>query len=235
MFWQTPPNSRHERSTVHEDWIGWLPADKRRLYERVARHWEDAYAMLSVALNDAMSFREQGEQARARENIRVAAGLVGRLVEPLLTAYHVLENRGRHLSSSPSVAPLDPANFRTQIARHTAARDLLLHRILFASRSRYSHKLRALGVTVATLAEEFSVVAEDLTSGGQTRQEECWLALDSLHYDLNTCFRETLVLLKSFLRALPEAALDGIWIELNASNLPDASRFRARLSGVPAD
>jgi hypothetical protein len=232
MIWQKARKSRCVRSSVHEDWIAWLPAEKRCAYETLARHWEEAYAMLSVALNDALSSREQGELAQARENIRVAAGLVGRLADPLLTAYLVLEARGRHFAISPSVAPLSPTNFRTQIARHAASWDQLLHRILFASRSRYSHKLRALGVTVATLAEEFCVTAEDLASGLQTRPEECWLVLDSLHYDLNTCLRETLVLLKSFLRALPEGALDTIWMELKASNAPGSSQVRQWLSRV---
>lgn len=235
MFWQKAQESQKlkcARSSVHEDWIAWLPSEKRCVYEKLARQWEEAYAMLSVSLNDALSLREQGRLVQARENIRVAAGLVSRLAEPLLLAHQILETRGRHLATSPSVAPLSPTNFRTEVARHTASWDQLLHRILFASRSRYSHKLRALGLTVATLAEEFCVTAEDLASGLQTCPEECWLALDSLHYDLNTCLRETMVLLKSFLRGLPDAALDSVWNELNASNSPEVSLVRPRLLRV---
>ena len=33
--------------------------------------------------------------------------------------------------------------------------------------------------------------------------------MDAAHYDLNTCLRETIVLLKSFLRALPEDQVGG--------------------------
>lgn len=186
--------------------------------------------MLSVSLNDAFSLREQGELTRAREDLRVAAGLISRLAEPLLVACQVLQSRGNHLAVPPSVVALDPANFRTQIARRTAGWDQVLHRILFASHSRYSHKLRALQFTISTLAEEFFVTAEELGSGMHTRPEESWLALDSLHYDLNTCLRETLVLLKSFLRALPDAALDSIWNELNAVGSPALSPARPRLS-----
>lgn len=202
------------RSSVQQDWIAWLPLEKRRLYDQVARAWEDAYAMLSVALNDAISSREQGQLARARENIGIAAKLISRLAEPLLNACQVLEIRARYLSNSPAVAPLDPANFRTHTARQAAGWDSLLHRVLFASRSRYSHKLRALQFTIATLAEEFYVSAEDLSSGMHTRPDESWLALDSLHYDLNTCLRETMVLLKSFLRVLPDATLETVAQEL---------------------
>ncbi len=234
MFWQTAQKLACIRSSVQQDWIAWLPAEKRHFYENVARRWEEAYAMLSVALNDALSFREQGELGRARENLGMAAKLAGRLAEPLLSACEVLEIRGRHLSNSPSVAPLNSSNFRTQIARNTAGWDNVLHRILFASRSRYAHKLRALQYTISTLAEEFVVTAEDLGSGLQTRPEESWLALDSLHYDLNTCLRETMVLLKSFLRALPEASLDSVWNELNARESGNQSSARSPLTRASA-
>jgi trans-aconitate methyltransferase len=36
-----------------------------------------------------------------------------------------------------------------------------------------------------------------------------WECLDDCHFDLNTCLRETIVLLKSFLVAIPENELDG--------------------------
>jgi hypothetical protein len=38
--------------------------------------------------------------------------------------------------------------------------------------------------------------------------ESHWEALDSLHYDLNTCLRETIVVLKSFLLGLSPEELD---------------------------
>lgn len=184
--------------------------------------------MLSVSLNDALSLREQGALSHAHENLKVSAGLVGRFAEPLLTACQVLESRGRNLAISPSVAPLSLSNFRTQAARHTAGWDSILHKVLFGSRSRYAHKLQSLRYTISTLAEEYSVTAEELGSGLQTRPDECWLALDSLHYDLNTCLRETLVLLKSFLRAVPDSALDAVWCELQAAESPRPVPARLR-------
>ena len=35
------------------------------------------------------------------------------------------------------------------------------------------------------------------------RPESHWASLDALHFDLNTCLRETIVVLKSFLCHLP--------------------------------
>lgn len=230
MFWQKARETGHVRNSVQEDWIAWLPIEKRLFYEKLAHCWEEAYAMLSVSLNDAFSFREQGELGHARKNLSVAAELTHRFAEPLLIACQVLDKRGSHFPVPPCVAPLNPANFRTQVARHAAGWDQVLHRILFASRSRYSHKLHALQSTVANLAEEFINTAEEVSSGMHTRPEESWLVLDSLHYDLNTCLCETLVLLKSFLRVLPDAALDAVWKELNGADSHPSSTLRPRLS-----
>jgi hypothetical protein len=207
------------RSTVQEDWIAWLPDKKRLLYETALRRWEDAYAMLSVALNDALALRNEGELTRAREGAMIAAELVAFLAEPLKTTHRALETRGRHMAVPPSVTPLNPEYFRTATARHAAERNNLLHTILFAGRSRLAHKVRALELIVAGLADEFQRIAEDLACGTQTRPEQSWLALDSLHYDLNTCLRETVVLFKSFLRAMPDAGLDSLRNELLAHGL----------------
>ena len=61
---------------------------------------------------------------------------------------------------------------------------------------------------VEELTVEFRSTAEDLAEGTSIRPSMHWEALDNLHYDLNTCLRETIVLLKSFLRALPASELD---------------------------
>jgi hypothetical protein len=45
---------------------------------------------------------------------------------------------------------------------------------------------------------------------------DCWKMLDCLHYDFNTCLRETEVVLKSFLRALPSEQLPAFAAELEA-------------------
>jgi hypothetical protein len=228
VFWQTRHATPYGRRTVQEDWISWLPEKKRLVYETVVRHWESAYAMLSVALNEALSLRNQGELTQARESAMMAADLVSHLAGPLLVAYKAFETRGRHMAVPPTVAPLNPDYFRTPEARHAAEWNNLLHTILFAGRSRFAHKLRALELMLASLAEEFQNTAEELALGTQIRPEECWLALDSMHYDLNTCLRETVVLFKSALRAMPDAGLDSLWSDLTAP--PPRSEFASRTS-----
>ena len=217
---------------MQEDWAAWLPQHKQRFYDSVVREWEDAYAVLSVALNEALSYRAQGELVRAREGAEIAGAVVNRLGEPLLAAYMTLELRGRHLPAVPAVNPLNPEFFRGEAAQQNAAWNQLLHRILFGSRSRYLHKLRVLESTVSTVVDHFQETAADLAEGVQIHPQESWLALDNLHYDLNTCLRESVVMLKSFLRALPDARLDGLRDELNASAFAVRSRVRPKLSRV---
>ncbi len=196
------------------------------------REWEDAYAVVSVALNDALSHRAQGELARAREGAEMAGAVVNRLAEPLLAAYRTLEMRGRHLAAVPVVSPLNPEFFRGETAQQNAAWNQLLHRILFGSRSRYLHKLRVLEMTVSTVVDHFQETAEELADGVQIHPQESWSTLDTLHYDLNTCLRESVVMLKSFIRALPDASLDGLRNDLDASVSAVRSRVRPRLSRI---
>ena len=230
MFWRKKQGSSGCRGSVQDDWVARLPQHKLHFYESVVRDWENAYAILSVVLDEALAHRSQGELVRAREGAQVAAAVVDRLGEPLLAAYRTLEVRGRRLAAIPVVSPLNPEFFRGEAAQQNAMRNQLLHRILFGSRSRYLHKLRALEMTVCAVVDHFQETAEGLAEGVEVHPQESWSALDMLHYDLNTCLRESIVMLKSFLRVLPDAGVDGLRDELNASASAVRGRTRPKLS-----
>ena len=232
MFGRRKHGSLGSRSSVQEDWAAWLPQDKHVFYEGVVREWEEAYAILSVALNEALSQRSRGELVRARGSAEMAGAVVNRLAEPLFAAYRTLEMRGRQMVVVPAVNPLNPQFFRGHAAQQNAAWNQLLHRILFGSRSRYLHKLRVLEMTVSTVADLFREIASELAAGVQIHPQESWSALDVLHYDLNTCLRESIVMLKSFLCVLPDSSLDGLRNDLNASMSAVRSRVRPGLSRV---
>ncbi|MGH9729172.1 MAG: hypothetical protein ACRD4V_11360 [Candidatus Acidiferrales bacterium] len=220
------------RSSVKKDWAAWLPQEKHFFYKSVVREWEDAYAVLSVALNEALSHRDRGELVSAREAVEMAGAVVNRLAQPLCAAYRILEKRGRQLVVAPAVNSLNPQFFRSEAAKQNATWNQLLHRILFGSRSRYLHKLRVLGMTVDDATALFQEIAAELAQGIQIHPQESWSTLDNLHYDLNTCLRESIVMLKSFLRVLPDASLDSLRNDWKASISPVRSRVRPRLSRV---
>jgi hypothetical protein len=232
VFWRKKQGSSSCRGSVQDDWLAQLPQHKHDFYESLVREWEDAYAILSVVLDEALTHRSQGELVRARQGAEIAAAVVNRLGEPLLAAYRTLEVRGRRLAAVPAVSPLNPDFFRSEAAQQNATWNQLLHRILFGSRSRYLHKLRALEMTVCATVDHFQETAEELADGVQVHPLESWSALDTLHYDLNTCLRESIVMLKSFLRVLPDAGVDGLRDELNASAFAVRARTRPKLSGL---
>jgi hypothetical protein len=60
---------------------------------------------------------------------------------------------------------------------------------------------------VAELEEDFCLAAMELADGTATDPRGTWNSVDTVHYDINSCFREGIVLLKSFLLALPEEQL----------------------------
>ena len=109
-----------------------------------------------------------------------------------------------------------------------------MHHILFGVRPRFLHKLRILSHAIEQLEREFFEAAGDVAKGLTTRPGDSWQRLDNLHYDFNTCLRETEVVLKSFLRVLPDDQLSSLASELDAPASSKPVRVKTRLSGASA-
>ena len=60
---------------------------------------------------------------------------------------------------------------------------------------------------VEDLAKGFRHAADDLAERNSLNPKKMWAEVDADHYDLNTCLREAIVVLKSFLIVLPESQL----------------------------
>ncbi len=178
--------------------------------------------MVSVALDDAFSMRASGELVCAGQQVSVSAALLTRLSTSLVSFCESLASRGRFIKHIPSVEPLNPDFFRSQMAQSAAAWNEILHYVAFGSRLRFVHKLRILSSTLDRLDREFSKAAYDIAQASHA-SSSCWGALDHLHYDFNTCLRETEVVLKSFLRALPIEHLAGFTTEVERHAPPKAS------------
>lgn len=232
MFWGKKRESAIARSSVREDWFAQLPEEKQNIFESIVREWEEAYALFSVPLDDAMSLRAQGSLAPARQCIEIAAAVVMDLTAPLASSCRTLEKWGRNLAVPPAVAALNPSFYHSESARQNAQWNQLTHRVLFGGRSRYMHKLRVLQISVSDLGEEFHREAEELSSGSHPHPDACWPRLDELHYDVNTCLRETVVVLKSFLLALPPKNLPVFHGELNHASLAARETVRLPVSRV---
>jgi len=212
-FRRTPGQTVHRR--VCEDWITALPREKARTFDALVRQWECIYAMMSIALDDAVSLRSRGELICARQQLSVAAELLEPLAQALTFLCETLMVRGRRLRMPPLVEPLNTSFFRGNTGRSAASWNGILHHVLLSNRSRFLHKLRILSETIDQLTREFREAAGDVSKGLAVQPTDSWERLDCLHYDLNTCLRETEVVFKSFLRVIPAEELPGLNLELD--------------------
>lgn len=234
MFYKRKRGPVPARREVPEDWLAALPREKGQIFESVVRQWECSYAMMSVALDDALSLRLRGELVCARQQVEITANLVSRFTDSLIAACGSVTNAGRHVSNLPVVEPLKVRFFRGDTAQSAASWNGLLHHVLFGDRSRFFHKLRILSNTVEHLGHEFDQAATDLSQGVSDQPGVSWAALDSVHYDLNTCLREAEVVLKAFLRALPTEQLTGFAAAMSTPPTIKKAPARQRLTRVSA-
>jgi hypothetical protein len=222
------------RRTASDDWIAALPREKNQVFEKTVRDWECSYAMMSISLNEALAQRARGELVCAQQQVAVTSDLLLRLNRVLIHACAVLAERGKHVSDLPLVQPLNTGFFRGNTAQSAASWNSLLHNVLLGHRPRFFHKLRILSNTVEHLGGEFEQAAHDIAGGTCVQPAICWKKLDSLHYDLNTCLRESEVILKSFLHALPADQLAAFDAELNRPPAAAKGRPARRVIRVSA-
>lgn len=194
--------------SVYDDWRCWLREPQNDVFRAVGGELEARYAMLSVTLNEALALCREGALRKAQQEASCCGELAGLLAMGLEGTLQAVESHARHYGTLPNAAPLNPANFRVSRSQRVAWVHTVLCRVLFSDRSQFFHKLRTLEELVEDLAAQFHETTLELAGGAATDAVPLWEILDQQHYDLNTCLRETVVVLKSFLRVLPEEEVD---------------------------
>jgi hypothetical protein len=194
-------------TTVRDDWRSWLSDRKEEVFRARLFDLETSYGMLSVALNEALEFHRCGRVAKSWQAACVAPGLCDRMVLSLSGILFGMEGHARHYGTVPNAAPLEASNFRGSRGQRSAKINNLVSRVLLTERSQFFHKIRVLEDMIESLRKEFCAAAESLAGGASPNPALEWETLDSAHYDLNTCLREAIVILKSFLVVLPEDQL----------------------------
>lgn len=230
------PLSRRGTS-VRSDWRAWLPEAKARVNEACSLELETLYNILSVSLNEALELRREGALCRAVEAAQVADSICLRFSQSLEAVLAGLHGHAKHYGVVPNAAPLDPGNFRGSRGQRTAKINGFLNRVLLSQRSQFIHKASTLKEMVATLRDDFRDAANELASGVHHRTEAFWDALDRCHFDLNTCLRETMILLKSFLIVVPEDQLPSFEASLKIASVrtptPSFAFRHRRFAAVP--
>jgi hypothetical protein len=192
---------------VQEDWSAWLPAAKAEAFDSCVRQLEIPYGIFSVSLNDALELRRIGKSVHSCRAILFMPALCARLAFPLEGLLRTLGGHAKHFGVIPNTAPLDAGNFRGYQEQRRARMSDLLSRVLLTQRSQFLHKIDTLEDMVLSIRKSFQEIASDLGSGASQEPSEDWRAIDDAHFDLNTCLREAIVLLKSFLVVLPNDQL----------------------------
>lgn len=192
------------RASVHEDWRSWLAGRKDEFFRSCSNDLESSYVMLSVTLNESIELLKCGQPSKACQSVRVTPGLCERLAVSLYAVLHQMGEHARHYGVVPNAVPLDPANFRGSREQRAARLNGLLSHVLLTQRSQFLYKLGVLEEMVQDLQREFCSSSEKLATGAAYEPMPLWESLDAAHFDLNTCLREAIVLLKSFLVTLPE-------------------------------
>jgi hypothetical protein len=186
-----------------------LPYAKGSLFVDHTDKLENAYIMMSVSLNEAISLRDEGDLCKAYQEISVVGELCSCLALRINSVLHAMKQHCRHFGVVPNLSVLEAANFHSQRGQRAARHSSLVCHVLLSERSQFLNKLNTLEELVDELSDEFIRIASDLTAGISGLPGPLWKFLEQGQFDLNTCLRETNVLLKSFLLVLPEEQLAG--------------------------
>lgn len=209
--------------SVSQDWRSPLPPQKSRTYLDTLRGLETSYAMFSVNLDEAIGLRRQGRFGKAHQALSVTPALCKMFVDPLLTLLRTMLDHAKHFRVVPNLSPLDPDNFQQAKSRRAASFNGICSRIFLSQRSQFLHKISTLVELVENLNESFASAANELTDPSIVEPEREWDLLDASHYDLNTCLRESIVVLKCFLLALPEDQVLEFNSTLSGAPIPSSS------------
>jgi hypothetical protein len=193
--------------SVREDWCAWLPQEKSQVFTASVQELETIYMMFSVALNEAFELRHAHMLNKSYQAVGMTPALCSRLSTRLGALLRALGEHAKHYGTVPNAAPLDPCNFQGAKEQRTARMSDLLSRVLFTQRSQFLHKIGTLGEMTGDIGKDFRLAVENLSTGASANADADWLIVDAAHYDMNTCLREAIVLLKSFLLVLPSDQL----------------------------
>lgn len=217
---------------VRTEWISHLPGERQQLFRDVVVSLEASYTMMSVALNEAMLLRTNGQLVQAREQAGVCGELGERLARKVGILIRGMKEHGANMTTLPVVLPLTASNFRHSETRLAAGLQWLVHQLMPNLRLRFFHKLRVLQIAVGSLARQFKATARDIAENQSVKPSVAWQDLDCLHYDLNTCLREAIVTMKCFLRGMPEDLFTVFQRELRGIPTTPAEEQAAKVIGT---
>jgi hypothetical protein len=177
------------------------------VFSTFVQELETTYNMLSVALNEAFELRHARMLTKSYRAATMTPALCDRLAGHLGAVLRALGEHAKHYGTIPNTVSLDPSNFQGSKEQRTARMSDLLSRVLLTKRHQFLHKINTLAEMTSDIGKDFQLAVDSLATGASVHPDIDWKEMDNAHYDINTCLREAIVLLKSFVRVLPEDQL----------------------------
>ncbi len=209
--------------SVGVDWRTPLSLEKSQAFQHSLHCLETAYSVFSVNLDEAIGLRRYGRHHKSCQVLSLSSTLCDRFTLPLAELLRAMLAHSKHFGTVPNLEPLNADNFLISRSQRVALFNSLFSKVILTRKMQFLHKLSSLIELVEDLSADFRAAIEDLAEGTSTHPDQDWEALDAAHYDLNTTLRETVVILKCFLHALPEDQLaefqDPLFRQLSASPL----------------
>jgi hypothetical protein len=191
--------------SVEIDWMGALPESHLTVFKMNCKELDSSFAMFAVSLNEAVTLYRDGSLALSFEQAALSSGLCLRLYGNLDNVLRSLSKHSYAHGTNPSVASLNPADYRSHHGSRAALASSLWSVAVFSQHKKFVNKAETLRAMVKHIGNDVCTSADLLGSRGATIvQGPQWLTMTEGYWDLNTCLQETLVLLKCFLRVLPD-------------------------------
>jgi hypothetical protein len=217
LLGRIPAWFRIKRRTVMQDWRAPLSGEKADLFSSVRRSLETSYSVYSVVLDEALANRRQGKLGVARDHAGVSAELCERFAADLEGMLDALERHARHFASVPAFTNLDVEDFQAERAKQRARLHNRLSRVVFSRHFGFLNKIKTLNRITSDLAEDYFLAATSVVEGSYISPKREWQKLSHLQYDMTTVFRESEVLLKSFLVQLPGDDVKTFWNSISTA------------------
>ena len=195
-------------SDVQLDWFSDLVEVKNQAFQKRLRELETSYLMFSVSLNEAIGLHQDGFVRKSLEVVEVSAELCQRLSKLLENLIRGLSAYTLEFGTDPSIAPLVLTNFQGDRSRLLVLKSLVRHRTLLKRRAQFQNKTRTLRQVIRCAVVDFCASSDAVAHEGVVADRlGVWETLDHAHFDINTCLREAVIMLKCFLQVLPAAEL----------------------------
>jgi hypothetical protein len=190
-------------------------------FETYTKELEASYLMFSISLDEAISLHEDGFLTKSFQVLALSSELCRGLSTSLENMLRSLAEQCSEHDTNPAVAPLNPSDFRNFWSRCLALESSIWHRAPLTRKAQFHNKIRSLRSLVRHARQDFCTAADALAIEGiVVDSSNSWAVMDRAHFDLNTCLRESFILLKCFLQVVRDENVQAFQENVLQENRP---------------